>query len=67
MSANKIGDVNVVSDTGAVWSWVIVAEDLNMRSLPQSRLNCNFNQLSRGFGGLTRTALRISAGDVEVT
>src|SRR5260370_25497464 len=31
MSTNKIADMNVIPNAGAVGSWVIIAENLNMR------------------------------------
>ena len=66
MRVHQIGNMNVITYTGPVWSVRIRAKDLSMATFACQGLARNLDQLFRTLSRLTRTQLRISAGNTEI-
>src|SRR5262249_44418470 len=66
MGATEISDMDVIANAGAVWGWVVRAENFNLSPLPQSSFHCDLNQLRGSPSRLTSTIFRIGASNVEI-
>ena len=67
MRRHQIVDVDVVADAGAVRRVVVVAEDLETVAQSERGVACHLDHVGGARRGLSAAALRVGAGDVEVT
>ena len=67
MRLRQVLDVDVVSNAGAVWSWVVVSKNVHPGPMPKSCLQNERNQVRFWIVMFPQFAIRVSAGASNAT
>src|SRR5438270_13489959 len=67
MGADQVAHVNIVANACAIRRRIISAKDCDIIAFPESRLDGDFDKMRGPLALLTTAAVRVRAGDVEVS